>query len=206
VYLNINLPAEDGLAAVSKIRALYSEDQLPIVGLVDAASALPNDQILPAGINARLINPVAIADLMETIMRFWQPEEALAKAMAEPLKTLTLELASVRAIFESDSFDSSNTLMEQIGEVGYLRVANAFVKGMQEELDNWLKDPVLSNQATHALLHKLLGSAGCVGAVKLAAIIVETQGRLEGKIEIDLEPVMDELEHVISVLRKHFPD
>jgi CheY-like chemotaxis protein len=98
VYLNINLPAEDGLAAVSKIRALYSEDQLPIVGLVDAASAPQNDKTLPAGTNARLTNPVAIAELLESIMRFWQPEEALA-----------LEQASVRPIFESASFDFRNT-------------------------------------------------------------------------------------------------
>jgi CheY-like chemotaxis protein len=206
VYVNVNLPADDGLAAVTKIRALCSEDQLPIVGLVDAASTLSNDQILPAGINTRLINPVAIAELLESIMRFWQPEEALAKAMADPVGTLTLELASVRAIFESDSFDSSNTLMEQIGEVGYLRVANAFVKGMQEELEGWCKKPVLSNQEVHSLLHKLKGSAGCVGAVKLAAIIVETQGKLDGETEIDLGPVMRELEHVVSVLSKHFPD
>jgi CheY-like chemotaxis protein len=202
----VNLPAADGLAAVTKIRALYSEDQLPIVGLVDAASALPNDQILPAGINAGLINPVAIAKLLESIMRFWQPEEALAKAMADPVETLTLERTSVRAIFESDSFDSSNTLMEQIGEVGYLRVANAFVTGMQEELESWRKKPVLSNQEVHFLLHKLMGSAGCVGAVKLGAMIVETQGKLDGEIEIDLGPVMCELEYVVSVLGKHFPD
>jgi CheY-like chemotaxis protein len=206
VYVNVNLPAEEGLAAVTKIRALFSEDQLPIVGFVDAASALPNDQILPAGINAGLINPVAIAELLESIMRFWQPEEALAKAMADPVEAVTLELTSIRTIFESDSFESSSTLMEQIGEVGYLRVANAFVKGMQEELESWRKNPVLSNQQVHSLLHKLMGSAGCVGAVKLAAIIVETQGKLDGEIEIDLGPIMCELEHVVSVLGKHFPD
>jgi hypothetical protein len=51
-----------------------------------------------------------------------------------------------------------------------------------------------------------MGSAGCVGAVKLAAIIVETQGKLDGETEIDLEPVMRELEQVVSVLSKHFPD
>ena len=204
VFMDIQMPVMDGLAAAVEIRKQYSKELLPIIAI--SAASFPSDinQAMFVGMNSHLSKPIDVALLIKSIIKFWTPTilaEGISKSVAPVVEDL--EKIAVRNIFASDCFSREGSILEQIDAHAYLRVAAAFVEGMDAELLIWADGAIASSRQRRTLMHKLLGSVGSIGAVSLQRAIELAWQEMDEKGDADISLVLGELRKVVSILREN---
>ncbi|MDF1693700.1 MAG: response regulator [Zhongshania sp.] len=199
LFLDIQMPVMDGLSAASAIRLQYSDVELPIIALSAASFDSDIKAAMAAGFNAYIAKPINVEKLINIILQYWIPV-AENPGLAIDNDSNDGSLAGLFALAE---FTPDNAIYQQIGEVGYRRVAAAFVKDMENELALYLSQPDLSANEQQRLFHRLTGAAPSVGAMILAERNSEMKQRIADDPSASLAPLFEAIKETVTILRRY---
>ncbi len=77
IFMDLQMPEQDGFAATREIRQLLPQERQPII-LALSANAMPGDRqlCLDAGMNDHIAKPIKLEDLQHAIQRYFGPKPA----------------------------------------------------------------------------------------------------------------------------------
>jgi len=158
VLMDMQMPVMDGLEATRAIRSAgLATETLPILALTANAYADDVAACLAAGMQAHIAKPVQLVDLGAAIRRWTHVQTEPAKAVPAPTPALAIS-PDLRARYEVRKAELL-ACAERISAAGsFDDVAIAELRG---------------------LLHKLAGSAGMFGEMKLGARAADLEDALE---------------------------
>jgi CheY-like chemotaxis protein len=183
VLMDIRMPEMDGLTACRRIRALPGGETLPIVALTAHALAEERERCLAAGMDGYLTKPIEPEALYDELRRCLQlpagvtnkPRPVPATAAATPALP-GFDAASVRRWLDQapDAWGS----MTRVFVAEYPAAATAIGAALDDD----------DRARAGALLHRLRGAAGTLGAQELAAAAARLEQALasDGPVEADL--------------------
>ena len=199
VFMDLQMPVMDGLAATREIRAMPGMAGLPIVAMTANAMSGDRERCLQAGMNDHLAKPIE-ADRLAAMLLRWIPRKPQAAeaggqgqapaghAPAGPQDDPAAQLDRLRGV---PGLDVAAGLSLSGGRAPlYLSVLWRFSQGLGDfaaRLEEALARE--DHEAAVRLAHTLKGSAGQVGARHLQA----RASRLEQALRAGLEsPVVDQ--------------
>jgi two-component system, sensor histidine kinase and response regulator len=84
VFMDMQMPVMDGLAATRHMRAIAMCERLPIVAMTANAMEVDRQRCLAAGMNDVVVKPIDPEDLWATVLRWLPAEETPAARMRPP--------------------------------------------------------------------------------------------------------------------------
>ena len=196
VLMDMQMPVLDGVAATVAIRQLPGFAQLPIVAMTANAMQHDRDQCLAAGMNDFVTKPIEPDTLWATLLR-WLPHPSPHShphphsPTAEPWPAppaLDHGLAIPAAL---EGLDIAGAMRRVAGnEALYLRLLGRFMQAQAADLDAITQAVARQDwpQAEH-LAHTLKGSAGNLGATRVAACASELEAALRTWRSASASPV-----------------
>jgi two-component system sensor histidine kinase/response regulator len=199
VFMDMQMPVMDGLAATRLIRKLDSPSgRAPIVALT--ANAMPGqlERCLAAGMNAYLTKPLEIGRLRETLDRFGLARQSTPLASpgpgAGPVPGEPVEVARLLELTAGDK-----AFAHEIIET-FARSGARARDDMRKALANGDR-PGLQRAA-----HQLKGASANIHAARLRDLSAAIEGRSHSAAETDLRDLLvklgNELERVSDFLRR----
>ncbi|GAB3373003.1 response regulator [Spongiibacter taiwanensis] len=203
VFMDIQMPEMNGYEATKAIRRRFDADELPVVAISAASFQDDIERARDSGMNDHIAKPISTVTLLQTILKYWRPRAAEPRAPAEaPAQPgdAGSHPGPVERLFLLDDFQPEETVYPMIGAAAYIRVAEAFVKGVEKDMVGWRRGP-LDGAAKRRLVHKLVGAAGTVGAVALAQLTAETRQALRQDEGASVEALLDKTEETVAQLK-----
>ncbi|OBS31746.1 hypothetical protein A9O67_12265 [Tepidimonas fonticaldi] len=190
VLMDMQMPVMDGLQATQAIRHQLGLQSLPIVAMTANAMASDREACLAAGMNDHVGKPFAIDQLVRVLLHWApnavRPETAAAAAAAEPpsARPPSVQAALTAPWPEAERVDVPAALA-RLGDdpALYARIVRGFVQGLvhtQAQLQAQLDAG--ADERLAALLHTLKGTAGTVGAVRLAERAAEAERAVKAQL------------------------
>lgn len=177
ILLDMQMPELDGLAASRLIRHLPGYATTPIVAMTANAFSEDRRDCLAAGMNDHLAKPVDPAVFYATLLRWLSAGQGVA--LAEP--NLPAPCGAPPCVTETPRFDYSIGLKQMSGNAEvYKRFLGQFVSRAEPEMDAVRGQIEAGNfDGARRFVHKLKGSAGTLGAMRLN----ELAGALEAVLK-----------------------
>ncbi|MFL9833412.1 response regulator [Chryseobacterium terrae] len=184
LLMDVQMPVMDGIEATKQIRMLPEYIKVPIIGVTAGNVLGEKEKCLDSGMNDFLPKPLRQNDLLEMLKKY--------------IGNGTQELSDDHLL--SENHLDMNLLNEQMGDdddfkkiflelvIQQLSLAETNIKsGVEEKNTEYLKQ----------ILHKLRGTAGTAGLVKLAEKTANWEKRLEDNI--DYASMEQEIIHEITI-------
>jgi len=200
VFMDMQMPVMDGLAATRHIRTLDSpQARVPVVALT--ANAMPGqlERCLAAGMNAYLTKPLEIGRLRETLDRFGLARQGAIPAQAQGAGPVPGEPVEVARLLELTAGDK------------------AFA---QEIIETFVRSGATAREEMHAALaggdrprllraaHQLKGASANIHAPRLRELAALVENRAGSAAEADAKELLvklgAELDRVAAFLRREF--
>ncbi|TDX93017.1 PAS domain S-box-containing protein [Chryseobacterium daecheongense] len=167
ILMDVQMPVMDGIEATKQIRLLSDYSTVPIIGVTAGNVLGEKEKCLEAGMSDFLPKPLRQNDLLEMLSKHLINNDHNAK------EDIPLE-------FEKHL--DMNLLNEQTGDDEdfkkvFLNLVIQELSGSQEELKNAAMESNLT--AVKALLHKLKGTAGVAGLLKLAQSFAKWEHQID---------------------------
>ncbi|MEP0071574.1 MAG: ATP-binding protein [Marinomonas sp.] len=174
IFMDIQMPVMDGLAATEIIRKQFSSTELPIIALSAGVTEQEFSKSSQVGMNTHVPKPIDLNKLMNVVLEFW-PAESVAviestpepepepepEELSEATSTPSITLEELQL---SERFDLSNTVYKWLGEAAYLQIVHSF---LAEYSEMSIEEGRLSQEEKSALVHNLKSASGNIGAVVL---------------------------------------
>ncbi|MBK1644196.1 hypothetical protein CKO25_05910 [Thiocapsa imhoffii] len=200
VLMDLQMPIMDGIEATRRIRDL--DPDLPVIALSAAVMEEDQRQARAAGVNAHLAKPIDRAVFYHTLSEWLHPPVVGIEPRAEPIGSGPVTLSTLPAgvdaprpvpaapldeprpsVVASDQeraaiFDPRQGLKYAMDDVGFYR---DLLGRFRDDLDQDLEGigarlrSVADRDTTHRIVHTLKGSAGTVGAVRLAEMATRVE-------------------------------
>lgn len=186
VLMDVQMPVMDGMEATRKIRLLPEYQNVPIIGVTAGTIKGEKEKCLESGMNDFLPKPLRQNDLLEMLKKYISGNNNINdKTSAETEKYLNISLLKEHMGEEDD-------------EDFKMMFLNLVINELTQAEDN-LKLAASEKNADELkkILHKLKGTAGTAGLVKLA----ETALNWENKTveSIDFQTMQEEITNEISI-------
>ena len=178
VLMDIHMPAMDGYEATRELRRDPRLASLPIIAMTANASPRDRMRALECGMNDHLSKPVDPSDLFTVLMQ-WIPARRRSSAVSPDVTTpeapsLLSELSAV------EGMDYAGGLARAGGqEQVYLRMLDRFAQTSPDMLDD-IARAVRENRTDDAiaLIHRIRGVSGNIGAISLHRLATDIEERL----------------------------
>lgn len=177
VLMDVQMPTMDGIEATQRIRGDLGMTNLPVVALTAGALLEERRRALGAGMNEFLTKPLDPTTLIRTVRKVVE-----GYAGAAPRVDDADARASVTDAWpEIDGIDSHDASVRLGGDLGLFR---SLLRRLFQDYEALLEpDAVTSAEASGrrelaALMHKLRGTAGTLGATQLHRLAGEVEGAL----------------------------
>ncbi|GEN77372.1 response regulator [Chryseobacterium hagamense] len=154
ILMDVQMPIMDGMEATKKIRQLPGYTDLPIIGVTAGTIAGEKEKCLASGMDDFLPKPLRQADLLEMLKKYLTPENENVRNTAGTEDYLDMSL-----LYEQTGDDEDFKQMFLNLVTSELRLAESSIRSAVAEKN----DAELGK-----ILHKLRGTAGTAGLVKLA--------------------------------------
>jgi two-component system, sensor histidine kinase and response regulator len=199
VLMDVQMPEMDGFEATNAIRTKekITGSHLPIIAMTAHAMQGDRERCLEAGMDEYLSKPVRAAELLRVIQQF------APKSIAESIPDAPAQAIGEPAVFARqtalDRFNGEEQLLEEVVEL-FVSDAPNRLADVRTSLEQG--DPKRLQNAAHSLK----GSAGYVGAERVAAqaLKLEELGR-RGDLSAALE-AFGQLEREIEQLKRAVAD
>ena len=209
VFMDVQMPVLDGLAATREIRRSTPHDKLPIIAMT--AHAMEDDKIksIDAGMNAHLTKPINISELEKTMVSWIQEKE-----LCETVEKIT-ECAEEASIDGEVVVPTLNGFNRELGLSyvgGNIEFYNKLLRQFGEKYEN-LQGNIRENienarlEDAERMAHTLKGVSGTLGATKLSELSEQLEEVLRNRKLIGIESVLVtfevEFEIVISTVKQY---
>jgi two-component system, sensor histidine kinase and response regulator len=183
VLMDLHMPGMDGFEAARALRRLEAYRETPILALTADAYGETRTACLEAGMNDHLAKPISAQRLCEALAR-WLPEFAIRHRPPPPAPPGADLCAGFAGI---DGFEPAKGLALLGGDSEtYLRQLGQFIVGHAEGLpglDGCLAGGQL--ERGRRMVHTLKGSAGVVGAGRVAKMAAALDAAIRGNRPLD---------------------
>jgi two-component system sensor histidine kinase RpfC len=181
--LDVNMPVMDGVEA-AKLYGLsvLGGRRIPMIALTAAASADVRTRCLEAGMDACLVKPVRMAELMAAI------GDAVVPADPSPPADGAAAMLDAQTIQDLKALGGSAFLEQLIGEFdcdGHMAMADMESQYLQRDV-----------QRFRAAAHSMCGIAANIGAVALRDLCRQWEGLSEAALESDGPALLAQLKRV----------
>lgn len=203
VLMDMQMPVLDGLRATERIRGELGLSGLPVIAMTANAMISDRDNCLKAGMNAHIGKPFDLAEVVRTVRRFTR-DASLVLPPPAPVPQMTAETIREAPVLDDDGalrrLGGNRLLLDQLRS-RFATTAKPLLRQAQARAarGEW--------GAAADALHQLKGSAGVIGAARLAAIcsraeqafrsegtdaMASSRGRPDG-VDAALQELLDEL-------------
>jgi CheY-like chemotaxis protein/HPt (histidine-containing phosphotransfer) domain-containing protein len=173
VFMDMQMPVMDGVAATRALRQIERLQQLPIVAMTANATDADQRKCLEAGMNDFLAKPVHPHELLRVVLRWLKAGAAAPEAAKAPAGAPTLPT-------QVPGLDTELGLKLLAGKQAlYVSVLGRFAAGQRDAVQR-ARQALSAGDAAGAqrTLHSLKGSAGNIGAVPLQHLAAEAEEAL----------------------------
>jgi CheY-like chemotaxis protein len=177
VLMDMQMPVLDGLRATERIRGELGLSGLPVIAMTANAMTSDRDNCLKAGMNAHIGKPFDLAEVVRTVRRFTRDASLVLPPLA-PVPATATEAPREWPVLDEDGalrrLGGNRLLLEQLrsrfGTAAKSLLRQAQARAARGE---W--------GAAADALHQLKGSAGVIGAARLAALCSEAERALRSE-------------------------
>jgi len=189
VLMDIQMPDIDGYAATAAIRQHDSMRSLPIIAMTANVMSEDKSACLAAGMNDHVGKPIDLDALVITILRHCPRISGYGGTAS--LRTISEALRSPPTSSAASVNHDFDQALHQIGgnKALFVSMSGMFVDAAGS-LAGALQRHVLAgeNDAAARLLHTLQGTAGAVGATRLADYALQIKKQLHNTASVDSPP------------------
>ncbi len=166
VLMDVQMPVMDGIEATKQIRLLPGYRDIPIIGVTAGTITGEKEKCIMSGMNDFLPKPLRQSDLSEMLIKYISNGTAENKNTVETEKYLDLNLLNDQTGDDDEEFRAMflNLVIQQLSEA-----ENNIKTAVAEENTEELKK----------ILHKLKGTAGTAGLIKLAQTAVNWENKVD---------------------------
>jgi PAS domain S-box-containing protein len=203
IFMDCRMPAMDGYTASQEIRKLEKENQvlnpIPIIAMTAHALKGDRDKCLDAGMNDYISKPIVFNVLKKTLLKYLdnnhldEKKELLIKK-PDDLEMPSIDMDRLHIIFGDD-------------EAAILEFEKSFITSTVEllsEIEDAIKHKNI--ELTRDRIHRLKGSAGNSGIMKIHALSITAEQKLVENnwsdvekiyhdIKAELNKITEEVEH-----------
>jgi CheY-like chemotaxis protein/HPt (histidine-containing phosphotransfer) domain-containing protein len=204
VLMDWQMPVMDGIEATRRIRAVTHFADIPIIAMTANALSGDREKCLSAGMNAHLVKPIVVSDLLTTIAKFvgdaLQSNELPNKKLVPAIDTN--ETVESLTIPHLPDVDVACAIQRLGGNITQYRKIMSSVVNKYSDSSTLLDLEVMRGDITSALLHvhSLKGIAATLGAHKVAATARALELALKGADKEDISFLMEQLSSQLAVL------
>jgi two-component system, sensor histidine kinase and response regulator len=209
VLMDLQMPEMDGFQATARIRSDRRFAALPIVAMTAHATTEERQRCLDAGMNDHIAKPIDPDNLIETLMRYYQPATAATPADARGSVAQRQRPRDADTTLPSiDGLDARDGLARVGGNRRlYLKLLRDFVE-QQGPAINRVSEALASGDIASAerLAHSLRGVAGNIGATRVQSVAARLEKAIRDRaIAADVDAVKraaaDALHSLVTELR-----
>ncbi|MES3004115.1 MAG: response regulator, partial [Pseudomonadota bacterium] len=212
VFMDMQMPVMDGVAATREIRKIARLDGLPIVAMTANAMEQDRRKCLDAGMNDFVVKPIDPEDLTTVLLRWARPRHGRtpARAVAQPATSIAPSTAPTSTAASDDGLphgipglDTRTGLARMVGKKSlYIAMLRRYVVG-QEHLVRDIRNALAANDTATAerLAHTAKAVSGTIGATFVNDAATALENALREKAEIaQLAPLLSRLDAPLTQL------
>ena len=196
VFMDMQMPVMDGLAATRAIRQNSKFKDLPIIAMTANAMAGDREKCLEAGMNDHLAKPIDPNNLFKALLR-WIPARTMPSGAAAPV-VLAQKVPADSTPLEIPGIDTESALKRTGGNrQRYESLLRRFADSQGGAVGE-IRAALRSQDSANAqrIAHSLKGAAANLGASALASAAGSAE--LAIKTHSDVEPALVEMEETLS--------
>jgi signal transduction histidine kinase/DNA-binding response OmpR family regulator/HPt (histidine-containing phosphotransfer) domain-containing protein/HAMP domain-containing protein len=215
VFMDMQMPVMDGIAATKSIRSNPRYKSLPIIAMTANAMDRDREACLAAGMNDHLAKPIDPEKLFATLLHWIPPRAAAASASAAvPSSAVPSSAASSKPSPATDPLVipgvDTATALERTGgnRKRYESLLTRFADSQGDAIGN-IRAALNVNDAPTAerIAHSLKGAAANLGATSLAEAAARAEAAIDSKQSVPtvLEELSRSLDATIRAIRAALP-
>jgi PAS domain S-box-containing protein len=181
ILMDVQMPVMNGIEATKQIRVLSGYADVPIIGVTAGNVLGEREKCLEAGMNDFLPKPIRQGDLLEILKKY-------IGANNSDDKNANIDYTEVESQINPE-YINMNMLNEQIGDDDDFKETflNLLIQELTQAEKN-IEKAVQENDfaETRMILHKLKGTAGSAGLVKLSKYALKWEKMTNDEIDFSL--------------------
>jgi two-component system sensor histidine kinase/response regulator len=210
VFMDMQMPVMDGVAATREIRKIARLEGLPIVAMTANAMEQDRRKCLDAGMNDFVVKPIDPEDLTTVLLRWARPRRARVSPCATPQPAAAAAVTATTAGGSNDGLpwgiaglDTRTGLSRMLGKKSlYIAMLRRYVAG-QEHLMRDLRAALAATDGATAerLAHTAKAVSGTIGATVVYDAASALENALRDKVEdAQLAPLLSQLDAPLTEL------
>ncbi len=196
IFMDIQMPQMDGVAATREIRKFETSYRTPIVAMTAYSMKEDKERFLISGMDDYISKPIK-AEALVSKVREWVESKKISdnghKAVSEQNENLILD----KEVFDKlKTYANAQTLY---------KIYSEFEKEVEEQI-TVLKNSLLTDDIQTILnnLHTLKGTAGTLGVTGLERLAKHIEGNLKAANQTDLDADMNRLFEAFNEFKHNY--
>ena len=187
ILMDMQMPGMDGISATREIRAFEgSGKRVPIVAMTANAMADDHRRCLEAGMDDYVSKPITPAQLRETAARWLE-----GRSLPATVNSIALVAIEALPVIEQEVVDSIRSCMDRSTFSSLVKIYIAQAEEQSQQFQLWRSSLPLGEIGDEA--HKIISSAGALGARRVQELAGRLQSACRAEDEAPVAGLLDQL-------------